>query len=51
MDKLEFKTGAAKGRLLTKLDSLSEDLSVQLVEQIRSWTLVKNEVERVQMRM
>lgn len=50
MDKLELKTGAAKGRLPTKLDSLAEGLYVQVVEQIRSWTFVEDDEERVEMR-
>jgi len=51
MDKLELRKGAAKERTPNKLGSLPEDLSVQVVEQVRSWTLVEDEVERVEMRM
>jgi len=43
MDKLELEIGAAEGRLPAKLDSLPEDLSEQLVEQVRSWALVEDD--------
>jgi len=51
MDKLELKTGAVKERLPIKLDSLPEDLSCQLVEQVRRWTLEEDNEEREEMRM
>ena len=50
MDNSKLKTGAAKERLPTKLDSLAEDISAQLVEQVRSWTLVGDDEERAEMR-
>ena len=40
-----------EGRTLANIDALPEELSAQIVDQVRSWTLVEDEEERVEMRM